>query len=209
MTSDSTFPHRFTEVADLARPDHYYLTEGDACYCIGEYAVHEDTRYSRTNNLIWNFKKNMDRRGKPDWWYKEQAIQQIAATIGAAVGPDALDRLTFVPIPPSKAKDDPLHDDRLARMLRATRPNRPPDVRELVVQTLSTGAAHEDELPRIPREIEKVYRIDDTLITPKPKTIAIVDDILTTGAHFRAAKSILSTRFPNTPILGLFVARST
>jgi hypothetical protein len=34
-----------------------------------------------------------------------------------------------------------------------------------------------------------------------------LDDVLTTGAHFRAAKRVLHARFPQAQIIGLFVAR--
>ena len=37
--------------------------------------------------------------------------------------------------------------------------------------------------------------------------IFIVDDVLTTGAHFVAAQSLLKRQFPETPIKGVFVAR--
>ena len=42
---------------------------------------------------------------------------------------------------------------------------------------------------------------------PPMNLIAIVDDVLTTGAHFQAAKTLLSERFPSTRIVGLFIAR--
>ncbi|MCY4522639.1 MAG: hypothetical protein OXC13_17925 [Caldilineaceae bacterium] len=51
-----------------------------------------------------------------------------------ALHPEALDSLIFVPIPPSQAKADLLHDDRLTRMLNAIRPSLPPDIRELIVK---------------------------------------------------------------------------
>ena len=56
---------------------------------------------------------------------------------------------TLVPIPPSKAKNDPLHDDRLIQMLRAIRPKGSLDIRELIVQMQSTAAAHEFDLGRM------------------------------------------------------------
>ena len=42
---------------------------------------------------------------------------------------------------------------------------------------------------------------------PAPRLVAVVDDLLTTGAHFRAAKSILSARFPEIAVVGMFIAR--
>ena len=110
MMSSSTFPQRFTKIDNLTRPDHYHLTEDDACYFIGEYTAYEGFSYSTTNNLIQNFKKPMDRHGLPEWKHREQAIRQVANAFRTALDPDALNRLTFVPTPPSKAKNDSLYN---------------------------------------------------------------------------------------------------
>ena len=207
MTSDGTFPRRLTKVDDLIRPDHSHLTGADACYFIGEYTAYRGYAHSDTNRLIFNFKKTMDRRGRAEWRYKEQAIRTAAAAFRRALAPKDLDRLTFVPIPPSKAKGDPLHDDRLTRMLGAIQPKPPLDIRELIVQTESTAAVHAGDRRPAPERIEALYRIDEALTGPVRDIIAVVDDILTTGAHFRAAKSVLSARFPGVAIIGLFIAR--
>ena len=53
------------------------------------------------------------------WRYKEQAIQRAASAFRRALGTDPLSSLVFVPIPPSKTRNDPLYDDRVTRMLRA------------------------------------------------------------------------------------------
>lgn len=207
MTSDSTFPQRLTKIDDLTRPDHWYLTDADVCYFIGEYTARQGYAYSATNNLVLNFKKHMDRRGRPEWRYKARAIQNAALAFRTALNADALDRLTFVPIPPSKAKDDPLYDDRLTQMLHAIRPNPVLDVRELIIQTLSTDAVHDSDNRPSPDQIAALYRIDEALAAPPPTTIAIVDDVLTTGSHFRAAQMVLAARFPDVPTVGLFIAR--
>ena len=174
MTSDVVFPGRFTEIDELTRPDHSWLTDDDRCYFLGEYTARQGYSYSPTNNLILNFKKEMDRREKPEWRYKEQAIQRAASAFRRALGTDPLSSLVFVPIPPSKTRNDPLYDDRVTRMLRAIGP---------------------DET------------VDEALTIPEPAFIAIVDDVLTTGAHFRAASEVLTARFPAVRIVGLFIAR--
>ena len=207
MTSAGTFAHRFTRIDDLSRPDHWHLAEGDACYFIGEYTARQGYAYSDTNQLILNFKKTVDRRELPEWRYKQAAIRLAAEGFRKGLNPEALDRLTFVPIPPSKSKGHPLHDDRLTRMLHAVRREPPLDIRELIVQTESTEAAHGLEGRPRPEEIEALYHVDESLSAPPPRTIAVVDDILTTGAHFRAAHAILSARFPTATVVGLFIAR--
>ena len=207
MTSENTFPSRLTQIDDLTRADHWHLSEDDLCYFLGEYTARAGFAYSETNNLILNFKKGMERRGRPEWPYKERAIRRAGRAFRRALEPEDLDLLTFVPMPPSKAKDDPLYDARITQMLTAIRRELQLDIRELVVQTESTEAAHKMEDRPGPDEIEAVYRIEEELTHPEPRVLAVVDDLLTTGAHFRAAKAILSARFPETPVIGLFVAR--
>ena len=112
-----------------------------------------------------------------------------------------------MPVPPSKAKGDSLYDDRLTRMLRAIRTEPPLDVRELIVQTESADAVHGRAVRPRPEVIEAPYRIDEALTEPAPHHVAVVDDLLTTGAHFRAAKSLLSARYPEVWVVGLFIAR--
>jgi predicted amidophosphoribosyltransferase len=92
-------------------------------------------------------------------------------------------------------------------MLHAIRPRTPLDVRELILQRVSTVAVHDQENRPRPEEIRANYAIDQTLLNPKPQNIALVDDVLTTGAHFRAACAVVKQVFPNVPIVGLFIAR--
>ena len=205
--SASTFPQRLTKVDDLTRPDHPYLTPDDDCYFLGEYTARAGFAYSATNNLVYNFKKTIDKRGLAEWPYKGQAIEQAAAALRANFDDAALGNLTFVPIPPSKAKSDPLYDDRLTRMLSQMCRQPQVDVRELIVQAQSTEPVHDAETRPSPEDIEALYTIDETLAQQPINRIAIVDDVLTTGSHFRAAKSILAQKFPTTNIIGLFIAR--
>ena len=205
MTSASTFPLKLTKIDDLARPDHSYLTAADDCYFLGEYTARQGFAFSAANRLILNFKKKMDRRGWPEWLWKEHALQEAASAFRTALNNDYLNSATLVPIPPSKAKTDPLYDDRMTRMLRAIRPTI--DVRELILQTESSEAAHDQDVRPRPDEIVARYRIDPGLRMPAPRAIAICDDVLTTGAHYRAAHTVLQQAFPGIRMIGLFIAR--
>ena len=207
MTSKGNFPRRATQIDQLTRRQHFYLEESDVCAFIGEYTARTGFEYSETNELIYNFKKGMKRRNQPDWPYKLRAIQRVAATFEHILSEQALNDFTFVPIPPSRARDDPNYDDRMRQVLQLIRPEQPIDMRELIVQTESTAAAHDSEDRPGPQAIKYLYRIDEKMTSPDPVRLVVVDDMLTTGAHFKAAQSLLGERFSGVPVYGLFVAR--
>jgi predicted amidophosphoribosyltransferase len=81
------------------------------------------------------------------------------------------------------------------------------DVRELIVQSEAVHEARTAQYRPGPNSLYHDYEIDESLIDPIPSRIAVVDDVLTTGAHFRALKKILQETFPEVPVIGLFLAR--
>lgn len=196
---------RVLKIDALTLSDHHYLEAQDVCYYAGEYTAGEGHAYSETNQLIHNFKKSVDKRGTAQWQYKERAILQAAAIFRAAIKDDA--KITFVPIPPSKVKGDPLYDDRMLRLLQTVCKGRHSDIRELVVQSESTAAAHLSHTRPTPDELMANYQLVESLAEPIPEIIFIVDDVLTTGCHFKAVKQVLERRFPEARIVGLFLAR--
>lgn len=196
---------RILKIDALTLPDHHYLEEQDVCYYAGEYTAGEGHAYSDTNQLIHNFKKTMDKRGTTQWIYKERAIQQAARIFRAAIKSEA--QITFVPVPPSKAKDDLLYDDRMLRLLQATCVGRHTDIRELIVQRQSVQPAHLAERRPTPDQLIANYQLDENLAEPTPQVIFIVDDVLTTGCHFKAVQRMLRQRFSQARIAGLFLAR--
>jgi predicted amidophosphoribosyltransferase len=200
-------PTKLTRVDSLLLADHYYLDGDDECYFIGEYTARAGYAFSATNDHIQNLKKPMDRRDRPEWKFKEWAISQAADMPREAIPPEWLRSATLVPVPPSKAKDDPRYDDRLLRILQRFGSGVRIDVRELVLQRTSTAAAHESEDRPTPADLLELYAIDETLTEPAPQKLAVFDDLLTTGCHFKAIAQILSDRFATKPVIGLFIAR--
>lgn len=193
-----------SKIDELTRPAHFYLDESDECYFLREYTARKPVQFSETNQLILNLKKTVDRRGRPEWVHKERAIRQIARELSAALNPAWLRVAVLAPVPPSKARKDSLYDDRLVQVLGHVVGA---SARELIVQTSSTMPDHGTSDRRTPSEIEALYAIDERLVTQVPTAIAIFDDVLTTGAHFKAMKSVMEKRFPDSSIVGLFVAR--
>jgi predicted amidophosphoribosyltransferase len=48
--------------------------------------------------------------------------------------------------------------------------------------------------------------INSNVTKPQPSAIAVFDDVITTGRHFKAVQRLLAGSFPATPIVGLFIA---
>lgn len=115
---------------------------------------------------------------------------------------------TLVPVPPSIVEGEQGYDNRMFQICKNIPVNFSIDVKELIKQKISTPPVHKstDHRPSV-EEIIQNYRIDDSGVVDTPKHIGIVDDVLTTGAHYRAMKEKLRSRFPDVPIVGIFIAR--
>ncbi|QEN84735.1 hypothetical protein FZC33_00105 [Labrys sp. KNU-23] len=199
---------RLSLIDDSNRDDHSRLTPDDICYYLFEYTSHRGYSFSKTNGLISNLKKKPSTAGQAGYQYKDRAIATCARHLAATLNLRWLQNATLVPIPGSKMRGHPDFDDRIERLCRAIR-QPPPDVRALVMQTASTTASHEvGDGDRVTvDELLEVYAINEALTTPTPTKIAIVDDVLTAGTHYRAMHIKLSERFPGVPLVGIFIAR--
>ena len=208
MTVEDSFPQRLTAINDKTRGDHWYLRRTDVCRYIGEHTAEKGFDYDATNSLILDFEMPVSRTGTGRRPQKEKAIASAAAALRQALEESLLelDRAVFVPVPPSKAKDDDEYDDRLVRMLKAVRPERPLDVRQLIVQTRSVEPTHRRPTRVRASDIENMYGIGKALEgeeeTPSAGVVVVVDDLLTSGAQFRAAQRKLSRHFPDIDVVG-------
>ena len=199
--------NRLTAVDENMRSDHYYLDDGDYCSFIGEYTARKGYSYSKTNQLIINFKKPQKLRGTPQWCYKLQAINQVGRSLASCLRNWA-DEITLVPIPPSKCKTDSEYDDRMILALDVCKKYIPDiEYRELILQTISTDAAHLADTRPVPDQLIQIYDINLDLLEGVRDKVVIVDDMLTTGCHFKAMQSVLQKYLPNNIIAGVFVAR--
>jgi hypothetical protein len=196
------------EIDELSRGDHWHLRPDDACHYMREHISRGGYDASATNQLISNLKKKMDRKGKPEWSYKTRAIQQAARELRAALDPSEWDGVVIVPMPPSKARVDPLYDDRMLQIARQAFAGTAASVRELIFQGESRAAFHETEERRDVAQLTQRFQVDESQCEPPPRGVIVLDDVLTTGAHFVAAKTVLQRRFgTGLVVIGIFIAR--
>lgn len=196
---------RLTKIDESLRDLHFHLGEDDSCYFLYEYTAGQGFSYSATNQLIANIKKSPLTRGTHQWRYKTRDIRQCSRDLSRALPQEVIDQLTFVPVPPSKARNHAEYDDRIRQICAGI--GEDVDVRELIYQTQSTRASHESDERVTVEELVEVYEIDENLFDSAPNAIAIVDDVITAGTHFRAMSDTLRIKFPNAQIIGLFIAR--
>ena len=118
-----------------------------------------------------------------------------------------LSAVTLVPIPSSKTQEDPEYDDRLPRILQELSIGSQLDIRELIVMTRSVHQSHLAEERVSIEELIASMSLAEACLHPAPRIIGIVDDVLTTGRHFKAAQTVVRQRFPAVPVVGIFIAR--
>jgi len=200
--------------------DHYYLTvPPDECIYFGEYTSGQGFSGSKTNKLISNFKKPMSRKGLQDWHYKLQAINisgalfrnaaELIIQVNSKDGISANDTL-FIPIPPSRARTDAEYDPRILQALQraSSRIHGGIHISDCIDQYQNTVASHTTSSPRLsPRERADLYTMNTSLIPPTAKVAIIVDDIITTGSHFKAVEIKVKEVIPHIRVAGLFIAR--
>lgn len=203
-----TTPARLQRIDELLLAKHSCLDSEDKCYFFGEYAGRMGFQHSPMNQLIFNFKKPVGHRGQPDWKYKEQAINEIVQMLTGLSGWDKIKTFVWVPMPPSKSKQHPAYDDRLLCVLKKMAMIHPQlDIREVLYCVANRDAAHETVCRPSSEELYNLFQVERAGSTDA-ENIIIFDDVLTTGAHFRAAKRRLRELYPGARVIGIFIARS-
>lgn len=145
-------------IDELTRGDHTFLSTADECYYLGEYTSRAGDSFSETNRLIQNLKKPMDRKGKPEWTHKEQAILKFGQQLRIALNDDFLGQATLIPVPPSSKVDDPNYDDRMLRVLRTMQASDQFDIREIVTMRINLDPVHLHDGPRSVENLVKAFK---------------------------------------------------
>lgn len=199
------------------REHHIYLTPQHRCYYWGEYTPWAYTRgrnaeFSETNSLIADLKVAPDQCGTPEWERKLRAIDLVGGAFAHFWRwRELADKCVLVAVPSSRRRDDPLYDNRIEQVLERVRAYSgiPLECVPLLESDGTPQPSHSAEIrPRLSQLIRSLS-INRTVVplTP-PKMVFLFDDVLTTGAHFAACCTHIQRLFPESRIVGNFVARS-
>ena len=191
---------------ELEKPhSHYYISDDDFCIYAREYISHAGYQGGQTNRYITNFKKSPDKRETVQWGYRKQAIEAFSKEARLLFKPYSQAAITA--IPSSTAKNDSEYDNRFEDLfteLQKSRPNLNIEWPIAIKQTIKSSHLGGDRDPETFKKncFWKGFR------KGHPKMLIIFDDVLTTGAHFRAMSDFLKKNGYEGEIVGVFWART-
>ncbi|MBI5510435.1 MAG: hypothetical protein HY903_16890 [Deltaproteobacteria bacterium] len=175
------------------------------------YTVRQGFSYSDTNQLVINL-KHAPTSGPGPLGYKRQAIQRFAEEASAFFTHNVGFQFLVVPMPPSRPKGHAEHDDRLERVAAGIASSCANVVVSAVLETrVDSGSYHDGGM----RSAEGCYRSLAVVEIERQRwgrstgrCICILDDILTSGAHFEAGRRHMKEQFPDDQVIGVFWAKA-
>ncbi len=203
MTSDGSLSNNLRVIGELERPDHWHLNADDECYFFGDYTPGGGYSHSAANQLVINLKRHPKFRGKPAWRHKVRAIQTCGTLLGRTLNTNLASNSVIVPIPPSKPPDHPEFDDRMIQIAMNSDPFRHAD---LIRNTTARSPLHHSDQKR---DIDAIYSAlaIDLADLGDATTCFLLDDVLTTGASFRACVRKIGEIDQIKRVVGVFIAR--
>lgn len=210
--SDKSWSTRLRKIGEYERSDHSRLRADDHCVYFGEYTPTGDSgkpawSLSKANDTLSNLKKPPSKKGTREWQHKLDEIKRLGRLIRRNIHEDDLEKLTFVPAPPSTSEDDPNHDPRMLQVAKAIGDD--VDVRPILETIDTREQASQSAATRSVRKLKENIRIneEEAARLPAPKKIIVLDDMVTTGSTYIACKELLMEHFENIRVYGLFIVR--
>lgn len=206
-------PRLWTQIDQIARAPKRFLTSKDLCF----YYLQKDKLgygagpHAKENQLIINFKHDPAKHGQNQgmMYYKREATNYFARAVAQFFEDnEALSRegVSLVPIPTSKPRTASDYDPRLDNLCRLVQDKVPFVTFHPALETIADlGKVHANQIDRDSSSIMQNLSLDTGMLQGSG-VIALVDDVLTTGAHYAACRRLISTAVPNAPLLGLFLS---
>lgn len=189
---------------------YYLASEDPTLYYRRIYTVWRDYSFSETNQLIHNLKKIPIPENSHTFHHKKKAIELFSNEIITLLS-NSKQQIIIVPIPPSKTKDHPEYDNRIEQVAgKVSTGLANVTCRSLLIRTKNIESHHISRAPRNPEKIYDSLRIDESsdIQTNSHTIIVLLDDVITTGAHFVASRRLIKERYRDTKIYGVFWAKA-
>ena len=198
---------RLSRIDELTRREHYYIGDQDLCYYFGEYSGRGGRTFATMSTLIHDLLQPRDLAIPKQEFLKDRALSRVAQWMHEAFDPAAIADATFVPLPQSGSGLRTDADDRIYRILKRSAEGL--DIRRLIEVAGPINSGELSTQRYGPDMLYEHMRVVLALTEPRPRAIFLVDDVLTTGANYIAAKKRIKQLLPDVPVFGLFIARKT
>lgn len=174
------------------------------------YTARQGFAYSDTNQLVKNLKIDLSQTHRLQ--HKTAAIERFARETADFVRHNKTYHFDFVPMPPSKRPGHVDYDARIEEVARRVVALCPENSRHrpLLHVTAQIEPFHEREGGRSWQELYDVLAIAPDGATPeseKEHLLVVFDDVLTTGAHYEAARRRLLEVYPDQKVIGICWAK--
>jgi hypothetical protein len=191
------------------RAEHDFLRVGDRCFFLFDYRA--GCGGPSVNQLIAALKSppTAVAADHASARRKRCAVAAAAVALRQCIPRAQAESVTWVPVPPSKARDDPDYDDRLERVLALAFRGYDVDMRSLMSLRHSVAADHAAAQRLSARSLRTLLVADDSALAAAPlrSRIVLFDDVLTSGKHFRCCEQLLRSLCPGVTVDGVFLAR--
>lgn len=206
---------RWTYVDSTLKSTRAHLLPDDLCY----YYLKRDSRgwndgpHAEANQIITNFKHDPQKHAANSgpMYYKKQAIRTLAGYVRSFfVAQEGVlgDKAVFlVPIPTSKPRSAQGYDPRLDSLCKIVEKSvRWVRYLPLLDTKQNVGKAHAGAGSRDPDFLAWNMTCGEIPLSSSERYVVLVDDVLTTGAHYAACKRVVRNKFPDVVVLGLFLS---
>lgn len=175
-----------------------HLRDDDVLYYARDYFPRQSYDYCQANSIIRNFKKEVRHKDTFQWPHRIRAVRQFAQELEGALPPGAF--VTY--IPSSKPVNSPEYDNRFEDLFAELGRMRPglTLVRMFDFSTALTPSHLGGS--RSPRLLQRTLTLRD--LPERPEAVCLVDDVLTSGGHFKACKNVLRAAWPDIDVAGFF-----
>ena len=150
------------------------------------------------SSLLYNLKKPTDRKGTFEWDYKEKSITKCSEFLNNFPKFKGTNPV-IIPMPPSKKKGTIEYDDRLVQIINKVENAICLDIFDVKESVKST---HTQDQAKDLTAIQSNLEISEN--AQIPNLVYVLDDVFTTGAHFKAIKNKILEINPNAQVIGLF-----
>lgn len=181
-----------------------HLAEEHIVFFAREYKIRGGYSAGETNQLILNFKKVGNKRGSTEWHYRELAVERFANELYALLNEVPC---SIMAVPTSKAPTDPQYTNRFEDLFACLSSRLPQANFECPLALPATVLSAHAGGQRLPAELAKQYDWLG-LKNANAELMVVVDDVLTTGGHFRAVHDCLRANGFRGAIVGACWARA-